>query len=299
MTKQQVAIVTCAASDIPPELVEKYNVTIVPVLLNFEDKSYRSYGIEKGITWDEFYKLIEKEVPTTAIPGPGHFVKAFEQAFEIGEMVIGIFISEKMSGIYQSARKVAEEHFKDKEIHVFHDGVTSVGTAAIVVELCKLIEQGKAKDEILKKVHEWLPKIQYSGIINTLDNLVRTGRLSKTKKFFADILKFKPVLGYIDGEVHIYGQLRANDELIKKQMKKFGRKALENIDPEATTLFVNHSRWPEAAEEVADFINTVNDKEIEIIIQETGVINSFFTGKKLLTLGYLGDYDHNWLLKTD
>ncbi|HUU78151.1 MAG TPA: DegV family protein [candidate division Zixibacteria bacterium] len=298
MTKKNVALVTCAAADIPPEIEEKYQITIVPVLLNFEDKSYRSYGIEKGLTWEEFYKITEKEVPSTGIPGPGHFVKAFEEAFKIADTVIVIFISYKMSGMYQLACKVVEEHFKDKDIHIYHGGVSCVGTAALVYEAAKLAENGKSKEEIIAKVEEWIPHANYSGIINTLDNLVKTGRLSKTKKFFADILKFKPVLGYVDDELHVYGNIRADDAIIINQMKKFGEHAIRNIYPGVTSLFVNHSRWPEAADEIANYLRSLPNHNVEIIVQETGVINSFFTGKKLLAFGYIGDYDPDWLLKT-
>lgn len=298
MAQRKVAIVTCAAADIPPELEEKYQITIVPVLLNFEDKSYRSYGIEKGLTWDEFYKLTEKEVPSTAIPGPGHFAKSFEAAFKLADSVIVIFISKKMSGMYNTAVKVAEQYFKDKDISIFNGGVSCVGTAALVLECCKMAEQGKSKDEIVDKLEEWIPNANYSGIINTLDNLVKTGRLTRVKKFFADILKFKPVLGYVDDELHVYGNIRADDELIINQMKKFGKKAIEGIHPGTSTLLVNHSRWPEAGNEIANYLRDLPNHNVEIIVQETGVINSFYTGKKLLALGYIGKYDHQWLMDT-
>jgi fatty acid-binding protein DegV len=63
-------------------------------------------------------------------------------------------------------------------------------------------------------------------------------------------------------------------------------------------LFIAHSRWPEAANELKDHLEKVNPKNKEIIIQETGVINAFYTGKKLLAYGYIGDFDPQWLLNT-
>ncbi len=298
MGQKKVALLTCAAADIPPELEKKYQITIAPVLLNFEEKSYKSYGIEKGLTWEEFYRVSENEVPSTAIPGPGHFKKAFDEAFEIADSVIAIFISHKMSGMFQTATKVADEFFKDKDVSVYHGGVSCVGTGALVIECCKLAEQGKSKADIVTKLEEWIPQANYSGIINTLDNLVKTGRLSKAKKFFADMLKFKPVLGYVDDELHVYGNIRADDKIIISQMKKFGQKAIENIHPGTSTLIVNHSRWSEAGNEIADFLRKLPNHNVEVIVQETGVINSFYTGKKLLALGYIGKYDHKWLMNT-
>jgi DegV family protein with EDD domain len=298
MSRKKVAIVTDAASDIPPKLVEKYDITILPVMLIFEDKTFKSYGIEKGITWEQFYRLTEEEVPTTAILSPGLFVEAFNEAFTKADSVIGIFISKKLSGVYQSAYNIAKRYFPDRNIMVYHDGVTSVGTATLVLEVAKIAEQGKSFQEMCKKVETLIPYTIYSGIINTLENLVRTGRLSKTKKFFANLLKFKPVLGYEDDEVTIFGQIRANDQIIIERMKQFGEKALEHSYPQATYFFVNHSRWPEAAKKIASHLRDYNQNENrKIIIQETGTINAYFTGKKLLTLGYLGDFDPQWILE--
>jgi DegV family protein with EDD domain len=297
MTKQKVAIVTDASGDIPPELEEQLNISIVPVIMNFEEKSFKSLGIEKGLTWDEFYKLAEKEVPKTAIASPGLFMKTFEKALEIADSAIGIFISDKLSGVYNAAKMVTEQHMKDKDINVYQAGVNSVGVGVVVVEAARLAAEGKSKDEICKKVESWITQNIYSGIMNQLENLVRTGRLSKTKKFFADILKYKPVVGFVDDEIHVFGNLKADDNLIMQQMKKFGKLALENMVDDNNTLFIAHSRWPEAANELKEYLTTVNPKNKEIIIQETGVINAFYTGKKLLAYGYIGKYNPDWLLK--
>ncbi|MCG3254359.1 MAG: DegV family protein [Candidatus Heimdallarchaeota archaeon] len=298
MSKQKVAIVTDASGDIPPELEDKYNITILPILMNFEEESFKSEGIEKGFTWDEFYKIAEKEVPSTGIPGPGVFMKTFNKALEIADSVIGIFISNKLSGVYNTATMVAKQHMPDNDISIYHAGVNSVGVGVVVVEAARLASAGHAKADVCTKVENWIKKVNYAGIINQLENLVRTGRLSKTKKFFANILKYKPVLGFVDDEIHVYGNIKADDALIIKQMKKFGEQALQNMVEDNNTIFLAHSRWPEAAEEIVAYLNTVNPKKKEIIIQETGVINAFYTGKKLLAFGYIGKFDSNWLMDT-
>ena len=81
-------------------------------------------------------------------------------------------------------------------------------------------------------------------------------------------------------------------------MKKFGEMALQNIVEDSNLFFIAHSRWPEAAKELKAHLETVNPKNKEIVIQETGVINAFYTGKKLLAYGYIGKFDSNWLMET-
>ncbi len=298
MSKRKVAIITDASSDLPSELVEKHKITILPILINFENKSYKVDGIEKGITWDEYYSLVDKEIPTTAIPGPGVFLKAFEEALTVADTVVGFFISEKLSGTFKTAQSVVKQHLPEKDISVYDTQVTCSSLGLIALEAARLATDGKSKEEVVKKVEEWLPDLNLRGIMNTLDNLERSGRISKTKKFLANIMNFKPVCGYVNGEVHIYGQLRADDKLIIQQMKNLGIEALRNMHPDNKTLFINHTRWPEAAEEILKHIEKHNPENKEIIIQETGPLTSFFTGRKLLTMGYIGKFDPDWLLKT-
>jgi DegV family protein with EDD domain len=298
LSERKVAIITDASSDLPPELVEKHKITILPILINFESKTYKVEGIEKGITWDEYYSLVDKEIPTTAIPGPGVFLKAFEEVLTVADTVIGLFISEKLSGTFRTAQSVVKQHLADKDVSVYDTQVTCSSLGLIALEAARLASAGKSKEEVAKKVEEWLPELNLRGIMNTLDNLERAGRISKAKKFMANILKFKPVCGYVDGEVHIYGQLRADDKLIIQQMKRLGVEALRNMHPDNKTVFINHTRWPEAAEEIAKHMEKHNPENKEIIIQETGPLTSFFTGRKLLTVDYIGKFDPDWLLKT-
>ncbi|MHA1221403.1 MAG: DegV family protein, partial [Candidatus Heimdallarchaeota archaeon] len=244
MTKQKVAIVTDASGDIPPEIAKELNISILPILLNFEEKSYKSYGIENGLTWKEFYELAEKEVPSTAIPGPGHFVKTYEQALEVADSVIAIFISHKLSGVYDNGVKIAEQHLPGKDISIYHGGVNSIGIGVLTIEAARLAKQGKSKEEIIEKIEKWIKNVTYAGIISTLDNLVRTGRLSKAKKFMANMLSFKPVIGFEDNEIHVYGNIRAKDDLIIDQMKKFGVKALTKMTHDNNLLMIGHTRWP-------------------------------------------------------
>jgi fatty acid-binding protein DegV len=81
-------------------------------------------------------------------------------------------------------------------------------------------------------------------------------------------------------------------------MKKFGRLAVEHMNGESDYVIIGHTRWPEAAQQMAEDIEKHNPNKKKIIIQETGAIVANFVGKKTLTLGYLGQYDGEWLQNT-
>ena len=235
------------------------------------------------------------EVVATSTPSPGMIVNAFEEAFKHGESVIGIFISDKMSPIYSNTKKIISDYFPSKNIQLYDSKVTSVALGTLVLEAAIMAEKGYSFEEINKRVENYLEELHYAGIMSTLENLVRTGRVPKTRKFLADTFKIKPIVKFIEGEVKVQGKIKANDEIIINQMKKYGKEILTHINGDTEHILIGHTRWPEAAREIADYIEEYNKQKKKVIIQETGAIVANFVGKKTLTIGYIGDYKENWL----
>ncbi|MFW9923594.1 MAG: DegV family protein [Candidatus Thorarchaeota archaeon] len=295
---RKVAIISDDTCDLPAELLEKYQITIIPNKVIFSDKVFTSCGVQGELTLDEYYRRAEKELPTTSIPAPGTIHQAFDRALKNADTVIALFISKHMSPIADSARNVIKQFFPDKDIRVFDTKVTSVALALVVLEAAIMAQEGHSVEKINSKVEEWLEQIHYAGIMSTLENLVRTGRVPKSKKFLADFFKVKPIVKFVEGQVAVQGKMRADDQLIVSQMKRFGKNLLENINGESNYVFIGHTRWPEAAEEIAAYMKEHNPEGKEIIIQETGAIVANYVGRKTLTIGYLGEYNNDWLLNT-
>lgn len=292
---QKVAILSDDTCDLPQELIEKYNITMIPIRIIFSDKIYDSCGSAGELTLEEYYSKVAKEIPTTSTPSPGMLVKGFEKALTYGDSVIGVFVSDKMSPIYSNSKKILQEYFPTKNIHIFDSKVTSVALGAIVLEIAIMAAAGHTQDEILEKTQEFIDQVHYAGIMSTMENLVRTGRVPRTKKFLADTFRIKPIVKFTDGEVTVQGKIRADDMVIINQLKKYGQQILTHINGETDHIVIGHTRWPEAAREIADYIEQYNTKKKTIIIQETGAIVANFVGKKTLTIGYIGEYKEKWL----
>lgn len=292
---QKVAILSDETCDLPQEMIKKYNITLIPIRIIFSDKVYQSCGSAGELTLDEYYSKAASEIPTTSTPSPGMLVKGFENALEKGESIIGIFVSNKMSPIYSNSLKIIQEYFPTKKIQIFDSKVTSVALGAIVLELAKMAASGHALDEIAEKTREFIDQLHYAGIMSTMENLVRTGRVPRTKKFLADTFKIKPIVKFRNGEVTVQGKIRADDVVIVDQMKKYGQEILTHINGETDHIVIGHTRWLSAAQEIANYIEQYNIKKKTIIIQETGAIVANFVGKKTLTIGYIGEYKDNWL----
>ncbi len=294
----KVAILTDDTCDLPVDLIKKLDITIIPVKIIFSDKVYNSCGPTGELSLDEYYKRTVNEIPTTSTPSPGMIFQKFEEAFQKADTAIGIFVSNKMSPIANNSQALIKQKFPDKKIRIFDSKVTSVGLAILVLEAAIMAQNGQSFEEIIEKTNEYLEEINHAGIMSTMENLVRTGRVPRTKKFLADFFKVKPIVKFSEGNVTVQGKIRANDEIIIQQMKKFGRAALENINGTSGYVFIGHTCWPEAAEEVANYMQQYNPQNKKIIIQETGAIVANFVGKKYLTIGYLGKYENSWLENT-
>ncbi|MHA1245224.1 MAG: DegV family protein [Candidatus Heimdallarchaeota archaeon] len=295
---QKVAILSDDTCDLPKEILEKYNITLVPIRIIFSDKIYNSCGSSGELTLDEYYGKVESEIPTTSTPSPGMLVEAFEKALAFGDSVIGVFISDKMSPIYSNSMKILQEYFPNKNISIFDSKVTSVALGAIILEIAIMAAADHSHDEIVEKTQEFIDQVHFAGIMFTMENLVRTGRVPRTKKFLADTFKIKPIVKFTDGEVAVQGKIRANDKVIVNQMKKYGKQILTHINDETDHIVIGHTRWLSAAKEIADYIEQYNTKKKTIIIQETGAIVANFVGKKTLTIGYIGEYKEKWLSET-
>ena len=293
-----VTIISDDTCDMQIDLIKKYKIKIIPVKMVFSDKTFKSCGVQGDLTLDEYYRRVEKELPTTSTPSLGIIHENFKQSLEQSDALIAIFISNSLSPIASNAQTVVNQYFPDKKIKIHNSNITSVGLSVLVLEAAKLAQKGLSFEEINKKIEKWLTQVHYAGIMFTLENLVRTGRVPKTKKYLADFFKVKPIVAMVDGQVTVKGKIRADDKLIINQIKKFGQLALENMSNESDYLFIGHTRWLEAAEDIAAYLKLHNPKNKTIIIQETGTLLANFVGKKTITLGYIGQYDDNWLLKT-
>ena len=215
---QRVAIVTDSTADFPVEYIEKYNITVVPLSVIFEEDAYADNGID--ITIDEFYRKlkISKKLPTTAQPTPADFAVVYKKLLKDHESIISIHISKKMSGTHDSAEAAKKELGPASDITVIDSGVTTIALGLIILKAAYLASEEKPKEEILKEIDDLKSKIGTLFIPRTLEYLQKGGRIGRAKGLIASLLEIKPVLTLHLGEVSQYKTTRrwnqAKNELI-------------------------------------------------------------------------------------
>src|SRR4030043_1887982 len=163
----KIAIVTDSTADIPKDLIEKFKIKVIPLYVNFEDRSYLEDGLD--ITGKQFYEKLKeaKKQVTTSQPTPQDFLKAYNELLKENETIISIHISRKMSGTFASA-EIARKELVGKDIEVIDSELVHMPLGILVIRAAELALGGKSKEEILKTINDLKQKISILFIPNTL-----------------------------------------------------------------------------------------------------------------------------------
>ncbi|NHK29854.1 MAG: DegV family protein [Asgard group archaeon] len=292
---KEVSIVTDGTCDLPLDLIEEYNIHVVPIKVIFGTMAYNLYGDSGDITKEEFYNKLKTcdEMPSTSVPSPNDFRKAYENALSDAKSVIALFISSKLSGTFQSALRIAEL-FEDEDITLVDTRSAASSLGLLVLHTAKMVKSGSSKKQILDELNKLIPLARIVIVMDTLEYLHKGGRIGPAKKFLGKTLKMKPILILDNGEIKTGGTIRGRDEVIKR-VKYMAPFVVKNAITD--NIFIWHSRDVETAKEILEIMEEVNEKALEIRIQEAGPIVGTHVGPKSLGFTYIGKYNNDWLIK--
>ena len=181
-----IRIVADSTCDLSPELVERYDITILPLHVLLGDDEYRD-GID--ITIDEIYKWADehKTTPKTSAPGVDDAVNVFRRIIEEGDEVIAFSISSSMSASYEYMQMAAGILKAADKISVIDSANLSTGIGLLVVEAAVMAAEGsRTRDEIVARIEELKPLVRASFVVDTLVYLHRGGRCSGIAALFGE-----------------------------------------------------------------------------------------------------------------
>lgn len=202
-----VRLVSDSTCDMSQAQAQELGITIVPLKTIIDGIEYLD-GVT--ITPQEFYEKLEtcKELPTTSQVSPGEFEEVFRPIVESGDEIVVVDLSEKLSGTAQSAN-LAAANFPGKVWVVDSDSVT-IGQQALLLYAVRLRDAGLGAQEIAQKLEEIKGRVCLLALVDTLEYLVRGGRLSKTAGLAGSILNIKPVISVEAGEIKVLGKARGS-----------------------------------------------------------------------------------------
>lgn len=223
----RIAIVTDSTAYLPAEMVERYNITVVPLKLNWEGDTYED-GVD--LTTDEFYKRLSKSssLPTTSQPPTQEFVQIYEALAPNCDGIIVLLISAGISGTVASAQAAAAQF---KKVHV--EVVDSLGTSGalplIVMAVAKAIEEGKQLIDVKEIAEKVALDTETYFVVDTLKYLHKGGRIGGASRFLGSALSIKPIL-YLtkEGKIDALERVRTRRKALKRLVELVVNKAAGN-----------------------------------------------------------------------
>ena len=223
-----IAIVTDSTADIPENLIGQHNISVVPNILIIDGVS-----LEDGcdITREDFYEQLPamKNFPTTSTASIGAYEETYERVLQDGaDLIVSIHVSKKLSGIYNAACAAAES-FKDR-VKVLDSGQLSLGLGFQVLAAAQAAKRNFALNEVEDAIKDIQQRVRVIAMLDTLEYVARSGRVSWARARFGNLLRIKPFLEVADGDVLRLGDVRTRQKGINRLKELLlGLGELENM----------------------------------------------------------------------
>ncbi len=204
----KIKLITDSTCDIAPQVLASKGIQFVPLKVLFKDKEY----VDKiDLTNPEFYEMMRnsKELPTTSQVNPGEFYDVFESALKEGSEVVGLFLSSELSGTYNSA-VIAKEMLGSDKIHLIDSRSVSFALGLMVLKTQQKIDDGASVSEVIQFASEMCANSQLYGMLDTLENLKKGGRLSSGTAMIGKMLNLKPIIEVKEGRVNVAEKARGS-----------------------------------------------------------------------------------------
>ncbi|MBM7602103.1 DegV family protein with EDD domain [Metabacillus crassostreae] len=213
-----IRIVTDSTIDISNDILDSHNVIVVPLCITIENNTYTD-GVD--LMPDEFIKMMKesKELPKSSQPPSGQFLEVYEELSKDGSSIISIHMTKGMSGTVQSAQGAAQ--MTDADVTVIDSMYISKALSYQVLEAAKMAQNGSTKQEILDRIEDIRKHTSLFVAVDTLDNLVKGGRIGRGKAMIGSLLNIKPIASLQDGVYTPVAKVRSQSQAIKYLAKQF------------------------------------------------------------------------------
>ena len=275
-----VKIISDSTCDLSKELVEKYQIDILPLHIHLGDEEYED-GVtitpEEIFAWSDKYKT----TPKTSVASIAEVADLFKK-YE-GEIVC-FSISEEMSTTANVMRLAVQELEREKEIFIINSKNLSTGLGLLVIEASIMAMQGKNAKEIVEEMEQMIPKVRSSFVVDTLTYLHRGGRCSGVAALAGSALQLHPKVVVHNGKMEADKKYRGK---INKVVMNYVKELEELKNAKQDRVFLTHSGCEkEVVEEVRKYLKQLNVFE-EIIETRAGSVISSHCGPATLGVLYM------------
>ena len=217
-----VSVVTDSVASIPDDLIAENDLDVVSLFVNDGDSNVPEIGMDTVA----FYTRLESmtALPTSSQPSVDSLLSAFRRGLERGNDVVGVFISEKMSGTLATARMAADmllPEFPGRRIEPVDSGSNSMEEGFGALAAAKAAQAGETVDRCVAAARETLARSRYLFTPHTLEYLRRGGRIGGASALLGGLLQIRPILTVEQGETQTYAKVRTQGKALSEIARTF------------------------------------------------------------------------------
>ncbi len=281
------ALVSDATLDLPLDLIEQYDIKVVPMAFTLDGEEILHYPDERNMTNEEFYQALkEGKTSSTSQINPMTYVDFMKPILEAGQDILYVCFTSGLSGTYQSAllaKDMLLEDYPERKIEVVDSLCASAGQGYFVYLVAQKKEEGLSLEELTQWTIENRQRIAHWFTVDDLFHLQRGGRLSFAEAMLGSALKIKPIISVDEkGGLYVENKVRGNKRAVEYMLSKMN----DTMDETQTTVFVGHGDAAQRAEDLKEKI-LKNTKAEEVIITKIGPVIGSHTGPGMLAVLFL------------
>jgi len=224
MNNKHIAVLADSCNDIPQELMDRYHIYTLPLMINYKDASYRD---RVDITPEEVYARFQEEIPKTSLPLPEEISAVFKKIKDDGfDQLIVSSISSGLSGTYQAMKIIADD-VEDMEIVVIDTLNIAIASGFIALYAAEQIEKGLDFETIVQKAQAAVKNSTILFGVASLEYLIKGGRIGKVAGILGSALNIKPIIscnedGIYDTVAKVRGRKQSIQKLVDMTREKLG-----------------------------------------------------------------------------
>lgn len=274
-------IITDSTSYINPKLIEEFNIKIASLYFVFNQEDVK----ETDISNQEFYKRMAQEgIPISSQPALGELETLMKEELDLGNDLIGVFISSNFSGTFNSAymlKSQLEEEYPERKIEIIDSRSNSMQLGFAALTGARLAQENKTFQEIVKAINHNIERSRFLFIPENLTYLEKGGRIGKASALVGNVLKITPILTVENGITEIFKKVRTKTRAIDTMLNKMME---DHKNGTVLEIAVHHINCEEEAlilkDKIKDLIN------VNIVISDIGPVIGLHVGPGAIGIVY-------------
>lgn len=213
----KIAVVTDSVACVPPELVERYDIHVVPFHVIWDGNDYRD-GVD--LTPAEFCQFFgqDKAFPTTVQPSLADFTKTYARLSNKVEGIVSIHVPAELTGTISVARTAAQEA-ASVPVRIVDSRMATMAQGFIVLEAARTAAAGGTLEEVVATAEAMIPRVDFFATLHDLKHLHRGGRIGEAATLLGSKLSINPILSLAHGRVRVLGVVRTRRSAVEKMIE--------------------------------------------------------------------------------